>query len=169
MHFIGKSTLSRIFKETCGAIFESLSGEYLDPHSSRKEWENIAHDFQKTWNLPHVVGAIDDKYITIQCPKQSGTLFHYYKGFFSFVFLAICDACYYFTLFDVGQYGRNNPVGIYLLKVSNRNTRTRCEMCSKLTIKTPEQRQWRPSGVFIINFEYVSHLALVFLLLTLNM
>ena len=29
--------------------------------------------------------------------------------------------------------------GIYLLKVNNRNTRTRCEICSKLTIKTPEQ------------------------------
>ena len=32
------------------------------------------------------------------------------------------------------------PVGIYLLKVNNRNTRTRCEICSKLTIKTPERR-----------------------------
>ena len=32
-----------------------------------------------------------------------------------------------------------NPVGIYLLKVNNRNTRTRCEICSKLTIKTPER------------------------------
>ena len=29
---------------------------------------------------------------------------------------------------------------IYLLKVTNRNTRTRCEICSKLTIKTPERR-----------------------------
>ena len=30
------------------------------------------------------------------------------------------------------------PVRIYLLKVNNRNTRTRCEIRSKLTIKTPE-------------------------------
>ena len=30
------------------------------------------------------------------------------------------------------------PVGIYLLKVNNRNIRTRCKICSKLTIKTPE-------------------------------
>ena len=28
----------------------------------------------------------------------------------------------------------NDPFGIYLLKVNNRNTRTRCEICSKLTI-----------------------------------
>ena len=60
------------------------------------------------------------------------------------------------------------PAGIYLLKVNNRNTRTRCEICSKLTINTPERRHWPRSGVFIVNFEHISHLVLVFLLLTLN-
>ena len=58
---------------------------------------------------------------------------------------------------------------IYLLKVINRNSRTRCEICSKLEIIIPERRQWRRSGIFIVNFEYVSHFVLVFLLLTLNM
>ena len=58
--------------------------------------------------------------------------------------------------------------GNYMFKVNNRNTRTRCEICSKLTIKAPEQRQWRRSGVFIVNFEHISHLVLVFLLLTLS-
>ena len=59
------------------------------------------------------------------------------------------------------------PAGIYLLKVISRNTRTRCEVCSKL-IKTPERRQWRRSGVFIVNFEHISHLVLVLLLVTLS-
>ena len=31
------------------------------------------------------------------------------------------------------------PAGNYLLKLNNRNTRTRCEICSKLTIKTSER------------------------------
>ena len=52
------------------------------------------------------------------------------------------------------------PVGIYVLKANNRNARTRCEICSKLTIKTP--------GVFISNFEYILHLVLLFILLTLS-
>ena len=60
------------------------------------------------------------------------------------------------------------PAGICMFKVSNRNTRTRCEICSKLTIKTPERLQWRHSDVFIVNFEHISDLALVFLLLTLS-
>ena len=61
-----------------------------------------------------------------------------------------------------------NPTGIYLLKVNNRNTRVRCGICSELIIKTPERRHWRHSGVFVVNFEYISHLVLLFLLLTLN-
>ena len=36
------------------------------------------------------------------------------------------------------QYvSRNNLADIYLFKVNNRNTRKRCEIGSKLTIKTP--------------------------------
>ena len=61
------------------------------------------------------------------------------------------------------------PAGIYLLKVNNRHIRTRCEICWKLTIKTPERRPWSRSGVFIVNFQHISHHVLVFLLLTLNM
>ena len=61
------------------------------------------------------------------------------------------------------------PVTVYLLKANNRNTRTKCGICSKLTIKTPEGRHWRRFGVFIVNFEHISCLVLVFLLLTLNM
>ena len=41
------------------------------------------------------------------------------------------------------------PANIYLYKFNNRNTRKRCERCSKLTIKTPELRHWRRPGVFI--------------------
>ena len=63
----------------------------------------------------------------------------------------------------------NFLAGIYLVKINNRNTRTRYEICSKLTMKTPEWCHWRRSGVFIVNFEHVLRLVLMFLLLTLNM
>ena len=33
------------------------------------------------------------------------------------------------------------PAGIYLFKVKNGNTRTMCDICSKLIIKTPERSQ----------------------------
>ena len=43
-----------------------------------------------------------------------------------------------------------------------------CEICWKLTIKIPERRHWSCFSVFIVNFEHISHLFLVFLLLTLS-
>ena len=55
-----------------------------------------------------------------------------------------------------------------MFKVNKKSTRERCEICSKFTIKTPEQHQWCLSGVFIVDFEHTSHLVLVFLLLTLK-
>ena len=39
-----------------------------------------------------------------------------------------------------------------MFKVNKKNIRKRCEICSKLTIKTPERRKWRRSGAFILNF-----------------
>ena len=41
------------------------------------------------------------------------------------------------------------------------------EICSKLTIKTPERRHSHRYGVFIVNFEQILHDFLVFPLLTL--
>ena len=58
------------------------------------------------------------------------------------------------------------PPGNYLFVVTNKNTRRRREICSKLTIKTSERRL--RSGLFVVNFEYISPLVLVFLLLTLS-
>ena len=39
---------------------------------------------------------------------------------------------------------------------------------SKVNNKDTRRRYWRRSGVFIADFEHISHLALVFLLLTMN-
>ena len=39
----------------------------------------------------------------------------------------------------------------------------------KVANKEPEQRHWRRSVVFIVNFEHISHLVLMLLLLTMNM
>ena len=35
-------------------------------------------------------------------------------------------------------------------------------------MKIPERGHWRRSGIFIVNFEHISHLVLLFLLLTLS-
>ena len=48
------------------------------------------------------------------------------------------------------------------LKVDNTDTQIRCEICLELKVKTPERSHWRWSGVFIVNFEHISHFVLNF-------
>ena len=60
------------------------------------------------------------------------------------------------------------PANINLFKTENRNSRKRCKIYSKLKIKTPTRRQRRRPGVFIVDFEHILRLFLVFLFLALN-
>ena len=52
--------------------------------------------------------------------------------------------------------------GDQMFKINHENTRTRCEICSTLTIKITERRQRRRStyftsfSIFIVNFEQVN-------------
>ena len=45
-----------------------------------------------------------------------------------------------------------------IFKFNNRDTRKSYEICYRLTIKTPERHHLRCPGVFIVNFEHISHL-----------
>lgn len=109
---IGKATLSRIIAETCDAIYEVLKDAYLSVPKTKDDWLKISQDFEEKWNMPHAVGCIDCKHIRIECPKLTGTQYYNYKGFFSILLMAICDANYCFTVIDIGQYGSNNDSGI---------------------------------------------------------
>ena len=55
-------------------------------------WLKISNQFEELCNMPHAVGALDRKHIRTECPKLYGSLCHNYKGFFSKVLLASCDA-----------------------------------------------------------------------------
>ena len=105
-------TLSSILRETCDATFSVSKDPYLKPPSCKDDRKNIKKDISDFWNMSHVVGAIDEKHIRIQCTKKTGTLYQNYKGFFSLVLLVIYDARYCFTYFDVGQYGSNIDCGV---------------------------------------------------------
>ena len=61
-----------------------------------------------------------------------------------------------------------DPNSIYLFKLSNGDTRTMGEICSKLIIKTLERRHWGRSGVFVVDFEQISRIVLLLSLLTLG-
>ena len=48
------------------------------------------------------------------------------------------------------------PAKIYQLKVDNENTRKKCEIGSRFTIKTPERHQWRFSSTSRVDVERIN-------------
>ena len=63
-----------------------------------------------------------------------------------------CDSVIITLLKESVNYLRFTPSPQLHVQSYNRNTRTRCEIFSELTIKTPKRRHWCRSGVFIVNF-----------------
>ena len=75
----------------------------------------------------------------------------------------LCKQKVYLWLRGLGNF----PANIYLYKGTDRNTRKRCDICFKVNNKN-FRTTWRCSGGFTVNFEHISQLFLLFLLLTLN-
>nr|XP_055025796.1 uncharacterized protein LOC129412676 [Misgurnus anguillicaudatus] len=107
---VGRSTVMGIVKQVCEAIWLCLVEKYMQ-FPKMEEWMAIAEDYQKLWNFPNCVGAIDGKHVTIQAPANSGSQFHNYKGSFSIVLLAVVDARYRFRMIDVGAFGKSSDGG----------------------------------------------------------
>ena len=112
-HFrLGRSTISHLLRETCDAVWEALSEDYLKTPSSTADWINISEEFEEEWNFPHCIGALDGKHIMMECPQNGGSLYYNYKHFHSIVLLAVCDAKYCFSFIDIGAFGGNNDAAV---------------------------------------------------------
>ena len=71
----------------------------------------VSEEYEKIWNFPNCIGAIDRKHIVMQAPANAGSSFFNYKGSHSIVLLAVCDAHYHFILVDIGEAGRHSDGG----------------------------------------------------------
>ena len=64
---LGHSTVNKIVRTTVVAIYESLHREVLkDPSKHPEIWQKTADDFERYWNFPNCIGAIDGKHVMLQ-------------------------------------------------------------------------------------------------------
>ena len=110
---IGKSTVCEILSEVPEKIWDALRPIAVTFPGSVEEWKRISNDFWNLWGFPLCLGAIDGKHCVINCPPNSGSAFYNYKGTFSLVLMAVCDASYIFRYVDVGDYGRQCDSSVF--------------------------------------------------------
>ncbi|XP_067142183.1 uncharacterized protein [Centruroides vittatus] len=110
---VAHNSISVIIPEVLDAIYQSYKSEYLRVPSTVCEWEDIAREFDEMWQFPHCLGAIDGKHVQIICPKQSGSAYYNYKGFYSVVMMSIVRADLSFIYVDAGTNGRQSDSSIW--------------------------------------------------------
>lgn len=106
-------TVHHVVLETCQALWQVLRDDHLRVPQTAADWLSLSGDFERLWNFPHCIGAIDGKHVMIRCPPKSGSTFFNYKGRFSVQLLAVCDAHYRFILADIGCEGRRSDGGVF--------------------------------------------------------
>ncbi|XP_017471064.1 PREDICTED: uncharacterized protein LOC108362542 isoform X2 [Rhagoletis zephyria] len=102
------SAISQIVHPTLKAIYSVLKDEFLNMPQTSNEWHIVANEFERKWNFPHCLGAIDGKHIALRYRKDYGPYFDNYMGFHSVILLAIVDANYKFLYVNVCTNGRAN-------------------------------------------------------------
>lgn len=110
---IGHSTVNDIVHETCREIYLELKDEHLQMPKTHERWVQIMKEFERSWNFPNCVGALDGKHIVIKKPAKSGSIYINYKKSFSIILLAVVDANYKFIYTDVGAPGSQGDAGVW--------------------------------------------------------
>ena len=109
---VGRSTISKFLPKVCRAIQDEFTREYLRCPTP-DEWKELEREFRIRWNVPHALGALDGKHVALKKPKNTGALYHNYKGFFSVVMLALVDGQYKFRWVDAGTAGSCSDAQIF--------------------------------------------------------
>lgn len=117
--------MNDIIEETCEAIYDELCSQRLRAPKTEEEWNEVLDGFEKRWQFPNCIGALDSKHVTIVKPANSGSVYFNYKGTFSIILFALVDAQYRFLYIDIGEYTSEGEASIWQTTALQKAANTR--------------------------------------------
>jgi hypothetical protein len=93
---VAMSVASKIVREVCLSIWSITRPEYISKLTN-EQWELTALQFERRANLPHCLGAVEEKYTRVIKPEQIGSMFYYYEEFLSRGINGCADTKYRFV------------------------------------------------------------------------
>lgn len=106
------TTAGKTISKTYNAIWKLLLSQSM-PLPTTEDWIKIANGFEKCWNFPNCLGAIDKNHIAIQCQPNSGSRYFNYKEHDSIILQAVVDANAKFIFIDIEDFVRNSDGGVF--------------------------------------------------------
>ena len=111
---VSKTAICRAIPKVCEAIVEAYKEEVFKFPTSPGEWKKLAMEFERRWQVPHAIGALDGKHIKIKQPANSGSEYWcVYKHCYSIILMALVDADYKFIWVDTGGVGHMSDAQIF--------------------------------------------------------
>ena len=99
---ISERAISYIVLQVAGEIACHVGKEFLKMPSSSQEWLAISEAFERRWQFPNCIGAVDGKHVVIMPPPGTSSEYFNYKKTFSIILLAVA-----------GSNGRMNDSGVW--------------------------------------------------------
>lgn len=113
MYRISNQTVSKIVHETCQAIADDLTEEFVKVPQTNEEWLEVIDKFCTKSNYPFCLGSLDGKHVVVQNFAKTGSKFRNYKNSFSLVLFAVADADCKFMYAKIGDAGSCNDASIW--------------------------------------------------------
>lgn len=66
---MGFTTVRNIVQEVCEAVWKNLAPIVM-PQPTEDQWKEIAKDFERNWQFPNCLGALDGKAREHNLPNQ---------------------------------------------------------------------------------------------------
>ena len=110
---ISVSAICSAVRQLFNAMKEHLVPKYVKIPSTDEEWMQIADTFEKKWNFPICVGAVDGKDVVMQSLANAGSHYYDLKGTHSIVLMTVAGPDYECVYADVGTNGRVSDGGVW--------------------------------------------------------